>query len=216
LRSSSFEAPLDLDGHRLSSRFRSGNFLSAAERRFKPWRMQRLQLFAHEQVSFAYGCPMAQIQRIARACPLPDRQGMSPEHAQSLSSKRLEDGVRAVAREVTLSLSPARSPLLLATSLISSALHLHHTPNGKSPISESAHWTNNVIWLDSAAGAAQNKTGLAASPCLIKTHPSQLVPVRCACIAQHRGPLCGIKMLACLKCWSPGAGPLRLLDNIFT
>lgn len=73
--------------------------------------MQRLQLFPHEKVSFAYDYPMAQIQRIARAGPLPDRQGMSPEHAQTSSSKRLEDGVRAGAREVTLSLSPSKEPI---------------------------------------------------------------------------------------------------------
>ena len=151
-----------------------------------------LATFPHEKVWSACVCPTAQIQRIARAGPLPDRQGMSPEHARSSSSKTLKDGVRA---EVTLSLSPATDPLLLAMSLISSALHLHHTCIGEISICESADWTNIVIWLDSAAGAAQIKTGPAASPCLINTHHSQLVPVRCACIAQHRGPLCDLKML---------------------
>lgn len=156
-----------------------------------------MQLFPHEKVWSACVCPMAQIQRIAGAGPLPDhdRQGMSPEHARTSSSKTLKMECVQLQGEVTLSLSPATNPLLLAMSLISSALHCIHTCIGESPICESADWTNIVIWLDSAAGAARNKTGPAASPCLIDTHHSQLVPVRCACIAQHRGPLCGLNML---------------------
>ncbi len=156
--------------------------------------MPRLQLFPPEKVLVDCDYPMAQMQCVARAGPLPDRQDMSPEHAQIL--EKLQDGVHAAAtREVDLSLGPARNSLLVAKSLISSALHMHHTCNGESQICRSADWSNLVIWLDNAAGTAQNKADPVASPCLINTHHSQLMPSRCVHIAQHGGSWHGLEML---------------------
>ena len=58
---------------------------------------------------------------------------MSPEHAQTSSSKTLKMECVQLQGEVTLSLSPATNPLLLAMSLISSALHCIHTCMGGVP-----------------------------------------------------------------------------------